>query len=148
MSNVSAVVEFIATKISGLATPPIASRHFYDLSKNDGVKNSFIYAIRPGSADPVSGPVGRRTFEQDFEIEFAKEFKELSTNDEAIRDCVESIHQFGEGLMAAMVGRPVNSNILLIKDPSFSKPEVDQNRKSVSITYTYQIQHFVRGVSP
>ena len=133
-------MDFLETSIN-LAIPGLsASRNFYDLDKNDGVKNSYIYAIRPGSASPVSGVVKSVTIEQDFEVEFEREFVEKATNDIAIREAVERIYSDNELLMKEVSKRRAPS-VLNIKEPNFSAPKINQNQKAVSIVFTYPITY-------
>lgn len=143
MSSVeSSVITYLETKIAALTGAPTASNHFYDLNKNDGVNNDFIYAVRSGAASRTEGAVGRATYNQEFEIEISRDFIEAAGNDEALRDAIEAIREKFEALTASVVGKP-SGNILNIQTPDFSAPEINSNQKSVSLIYTYPVKYFV-----
>lgn len=138
MSSPKEILEFIESSIK-LAVPALMpSRHFYDLEKNDGVKNGYIFAIRPGSASPSQGVVRAVTLEQDFEVEIEREFVEKGSTDVAIREAVERIYSDNELIMKEVSLRKAAS-VLIIKEPSFSAPKINQSQKTVSIVFTYPI---------
>lgn len=138
MSSPKEIMEFIEAGIKNAVPTLMASRHFYDLEKNDGVKNGYIYAIRPSSASPTQGTVRSVTLEQDFEIQIEREFIEKGSNDIAIREAVDRIYSDNELIMKEISLRKAAS-ILLIKEPSFSAPSINQSQKTVSIVFTYPI---------
>ena len=138
MSSPKEVLDFIEQSIKVAVPGLLASRNFYDLEKNDGVKNGYIFALRPGSASPAGGVVRSVTLEQDFEIEIEREFIEKGSSDVAIREAVEKIYSDNELIMKEISLRKAAS-ILIIKEPSFSAPKINQNQKAVSIVFTYPI---------
>jgi hypothetical protein len=139
-SVVAEVITLIETAVGASVPLLIASRNYYDLEKNDGVKNSYIYAVRPGSASPVAGVTRSVTVEQDFEFEVSREFIEKANTDIAIREAVEQIYLDNE-LILKEVSLRRSGNILKVGDPSFSAPEINQIQKSVSIVFTYPITY-------
>lgn len=139
-SAVSEVLKMIEDAIK-TATPMIyPSRNFYDLTKNDGIKNAYIYAIRPTGASSVKGVTRFITVEHDFEIELVKEFIEKGSTDQSIRDAIESIYSDAELIMREISYRR-SGNILVVGEPSFSEPQINQNQKSVSIIFKYPITY-------
>lgn len=145
----SAVITYLKGKVSELSGSPQESKHFYDFSKNDGVNNDFIFAVRSGPGRPVSGTIGRATYQQSFEVEIAKDFIETTETDEAIRGAIESIREKFDALSSVLVGRGQSNNIIQITAPDFDAPVINHEQKSVSITYTFPITYYVstRGVA-
>lgn len=142
MSVEAAIITYLEDKIEALLGAPVASKHFYDFNKNDGANNDFIYAVRPGPANSIEGTVGRASFQQEFEIQIAREYQELGEDDLSLREAIEFIRSKFDLLLASVVGKP-SGNIRNILTPSFSAPEVNEAQKSVSITYTFPIIYFV-----
>lgn len=142
--NVSSVVSEVITLIeNGVSASVITlskSKNYYDLEKNDGEKNRYVYAIRPGSASPVTGVTRSATLEQDFELEISRKFTEVHATDTAIREAIEIIYQDNEKILKELSLRR-SGNILKVGEPSFSAPEINQTQKFVSITFTYPITY-------
>lgn len=138
MSSAAEIVAYLESKIE-IALPSIQkSRHYYDLSKNDDVKNRYIYAVRPGEGAPNQGTIGKVTIQQEFEIQISREYEEKTNNDLSLRAAIEALFNDGEAvLFQVKTGRP--ASIILIGDPSFSAPEVDDSKKTASITFTFPI---------
>jgi hypothetical protein len=139
-SVVAEVITLIETAVGASVPLLVASRNYYNLEKNDGVKNAYIYAVRPGSASSVAGVIRSATLEQEFEIEIAREFIEKATTDLAIREAVEQIYLDNELILKEITLRR-SGNILKVGEPSYSAPEINQNQKSVSIIFTYPITY-------
>lgn len=141
MSSEKVVLDFIEARIATITGAPKPSRHFYDLTKNDDSKNNFIYAVRPGSAQKVSGTIQAITYSQEFAIEIASDYGGKDSSDEALREAVEKIEAFAELLAKAMIVKV--SPITLINPPTKNGPDVDASKRSVSRTYTFGITYRV-----
>lgn len=139
-SVVADVITLIENAVTVAVPALVKSRNYYDLNKNDGAKNSYIYAVRPGSASPTSGVTRSATLEHEFEIELSKEYLEIGSNDIAIRAAVEAIYLDNELILKEITLRRTG-NILKVGEPSFSAPEINQTQKSVSIIFTYPITY-------
>lgn len=116
------------------------SRHYYGTNQTDGLNNGHIYAVRPGRGTPVSGTLRNVTLEQEFELEISKKYIERAVGDSEIRDAIETIVQNHEAICAAISFHSINA-VKQIKHPSFSAPEVDAEKKRVSITFTYPVTY-------
>lgn len=138
VSSPKDIIEFIELSIRESVPNLVASRHFYDLEKNDGSRNGYIYAVRPGNASPSQGSVRSVTMEQEFELEIEREFLEKGSNDLAIREAVDRIYSDNELIMKEISLRRAPS-VLLVKEPNFSAPKINQTQKTVSIVFTYPI---------
>lgn len=139
-SVVSSIITLIETAVGDVAPSLVASRNYYDLDKNDGARNNYIYAVRPGSASAVSGVIRSATIEQDFELEISKEFKDIGNTDQNIRDAVEAIYLDNELIFSELIHKRAAS-LIKVSQPSFSAPEVNQTQKRVSIIFTYPITY-------
>jgi hypothetical protein len=141
---VSSVVYEVITLIENAVTVSVPllvkSRNYYDFNKNDGARNAYIYAVRPASASSVSGVIRSATIEQEFEVELSKEFVDTGSTDQSIRDAIEAIYLDNELILKEITLRR-SGNILKVGEPSYSAPEINQNQKSVSITFTYPITY-------
>lgn len=140
MSNVSTIQAHIESVLESSLTGAKKSRHFYDFNKNDDVKNSYIYAVRPMSASATTGTLRSATIRQEFEIEIAREYQETGSNDEPLRSAILSLHNDNELVLASLLSsRPLGT--ILIEVPSISEPQIDDRRKSVSLIFTYPITY-------
>jgi hypothetical protein len=140
VSSAQEAVELLENAIKRVVPLLIASRNYYDLEKNDGVKNAYVFAIRPSSASPVTGVTRSVTIEQEFELEIEREFLEKGSTDLAIREAVERIYNDNE-LIIKEVSHSKTTNILKVGEPSFSAPKINQNEKTVSIVFSYPITY-------
>jgi len=137
-SVVSSILGFIEASVEAATPSLVKSKNYYDLNKNDGNNNAFIYAVRPSSASPISGVTRSATIEQDFELEIVKEFTGIGNTDQSIRDAVEAIYEANEAAIEKLAYKSLNA-IIKVGEPSFSAPSVNDNQKYVSIVFTYPI---------
>jgi hypothetical protein len=136
------IEETIAANVSGLVKSP----NYYNLNQNSGTQNDYIFAVRPASGSPTAGTTRSITIRQDYEVEIAKDYiNKQSSKDEGLRAAIFDIHEDAEVIHAALSLRK-NSNILIVEPPSFDRPEVNENGKFVSITFTYPVI-YRKGVS-
>ncbi len=136
------ILTFIETSVEA-ALPSIAkSKHYYDLNKNDAVKNGYVYSVTPGSGSNVPGTLRHVTIEQDFEITISRDYIENTSNDINLRTAVDSIYQDNETIIREIALRKTTvANVLRVAEPSFTAPIVNENQKSVSVTFTYPITY-------
>lgn len=141
-SIVQTLITYLEESVQS-AIPTISkSKHYYDFNKNDSVKNNHIFAVRPSSARNTPGTIRSVTIEQDFEIEISRDYIEKSTDDSSLRNAIDEIYQDNEKIIREIsLRRTTLQNILFIGQPSFERPEVNENQKSVSITFTYPVTY-------
>lgn len=143
MSKEKEILDLLEARIATIPGAPIPSRHYYDLSKNDNVKNTFIFAVTPGGSSNVEGTTRSFTTEQNFALEVSSEYIEKESNDIQIRESVEKIESFVQSFTLSLATMPRVQSIFLIKPPEKSDPVINQNIKSVSRTYTFAITYRV-----
>lgn len=139
-SIVSEILTHFETVIEAQIPSIKKSRHYYGTGKTDDINNGHTYAIRPGSGSPVSGTLRSVTLEQDFELEITKEYIEKGVNDSSLRAAIETLIANHELVLASIPFHTITA-VKKINHPSFSAPEVDAEKKSVSITFTYPITY-------
>lgn len=141
-SIVGEVLEYIESSVQ-TALPGIQkSRHYFNFSKNDSVKNNYIFAVRPGNANSVNGTLRSVTMSQDFEIEISRDYIENSSDDLPVRRAIDAIYADNEKILKEISLRKTTVvSILAVKEPSYSTPVINENTKSVSITFTYPVTY-------
>lgn len=140
MSIVSDVINFIETGVEAVVPTIAKSPHYYDTDKNPGIVSQYVYTVTPGPGTPTSGVTRYVTIEQEFKLELTKEYTEEMDNDESIRETIEELYQDNEDIIEELSLRKA-TNILKIGQPYFDTPQVDHNKKTVSIAYTYPITY-------
>lgn len=138
-STVTEITTFLESKIINALSGIKRSPNYFAINNEPELqKYDYVYSVRPNQASPVLGTTGSLTLEQDFEIEIARKIKGNSKNDKEIRESIDLIYQDSEKLFNELSIR-ASGNIIVIKPPSYSAPEFDDNSKQVSITFTYPI---------
>lgn len=139
-SVVGDIVTFFEASIETAVLTLKKSKFYYDLEKNPGTKDNYVYAVRPGSGSPVDGTIRSTTLRQDFEVEISRDFFGAEVSDVAIRAAVNQIFEDIEKITKEVAYRRTAS-ILLIESPSFDAPVLNQNGRSVSVTFTYPVTY-------
>lgn len=140
MSSPAEICAYIEGRVLSVLLSVAKSRHYYDFSKNDDVRNKHIFAVLPGSGTPLATTTKTSTIQQDFQVRISREYEEKQNNDESLRAAIASLYDDGELILKAIKqARP--SSIMIIGDPSFSEPEVDDAKKAASIVFTYPITY-------
>jgi hypothetical protein len=137
-SVISEVVTFFESGIETAVPALKKSKFYYDFDRNPGTKNNYIYAVTPGPASPVDGTIRHVTMQQDFVVQIARDYSGSENNDESVRDAIETIFSDSELIMKEVSLRK-DANILVIQSPSFERPEIHQDGRSVSISFTYPV---------
>jgi hypothetical protein len=136
------IIAFIEASIENAIPSIKQSKHYYDLDKNDSVRNNHIYAVRPSSARSVSGAIRSVTMEQEFEIEISRDYVENGSSDAALRNAINLVYQDNEKILREISLRKTTiNNVLKVSEPSFDAPKVNDKQKSVSITFSYPITY-------
>ena len=141
-SIVGEVLSFIEASVLNALPGIQKSKNYYNFSKNGNIKSDYIFAVRPGTASIVNGTLRSVTMSQDFEIEISRDYIENGSDDMAIRKAIDLIYSDNEKILKEVSLRKTDVvNIVLVQGPSFSQPTINENTKSVSITFTYPVTY-------
>ena len=137
-STVGRIIEFLETSIL-LASPALTkSKHYFDFEKNPSTLDLNIFAVRPSRGSSSEGVTRSITINQDFEIEISREYYSSEADDFKLRETIDEIFKDNEKIQKEISLRK-NTEILQILPPSFDAPRINENGRSVSITFTYPI---------
>lgn len=138
VSSVANIIAFLESSVE-LSSPALAkSKHYYDFSKNPTTRDKHIYAIRPGAASVVDGTLKSITVRQDFFLEISRDFFLSEADDNKLRETIDAIYADNEKIQKEISFRRLDE-ILKINPPSFDAPIMNENGRSVSIIFTYEI---------
>lgn len=134
------MITFIETNILGVLPDMDASPNYYNLNDNDSKKINNTYSVRPLDANAIAGTIKSATYEQPFEVEITRNFSNPRQGDAPLRAAIEALfidHQ----LITKQLSLKKSSMILLVGVPNKGAPNIDEQNKFVSVTYTYPIQY-------
>ena len=146
-SIVGRIVEFFEIIVRASVPSLSPSSNYYNFENNPSTRDGRVFAVRPGRASVIDGPTKVLTFNQEFELEISRDYFTNEANDTELRDAVDEIYKDNEKIMKELSFQRTDE-IINILPPSFDAPKVNDNGRSVSIVFNYQIiyRKSVKGV--
>lgn len=142
MSIVADIVAAIEAKILVVAPLYSRSQYVWDTDKNSDSKNKQFFAIRPGSANFISGTCRTITIEQSFNVEFGDSFKNRADKDTDANDKVMALYQTHEDLYREIMRDNFNiGRVQVVGNLDIEEPEVDNDNKVCRIVATFIIRY-------
>lgn len=135
------VAEFIEDCISETLLNVKPSPHFYDTTKFNE-NNSKVYSVRVGPVSSTNGVIGSVTVNQSFSVELTRSYKTIENSDQKLREEIDNLFSDNEKIMQRLSLRNSSDvQILVISGFTSNEPQIDREKKFVSIEYTYTIQY-------